>query len=368
MSYTIELNNKIDDANVISGKLKDNKTFVEIFSAVVAGKDTSAYGKKVDTVMAQVKELNSRALKNDVTAKAELNELRRLIAEPLLMEEIRMLGLFGNYAQLGYYETAQVEVPVYANIDNKIQAAGQDVNIPVIRWERKAVPTITISGGHAVDYRKAALGDMYEENRLIEQIRVDIRNKAAKYVFETVVKGVENATGIKYFEQDAGLTKAGLDSVVTKVRRWGKPTITGDYALVSQINAFQGYNGVTPVANGVSQEALNELRKTGLIGMYNGAVVAEMPNPYDVSTLNTTGDNFATYLDQGIGLVLPAGVQSPVYTVTRGGITTCQGLDVTSGMEISRFDLEVGCLLVPGQEFKVGIVADENLSNIVTGN
>ena len=45
-----------------------------------------------------------------------------------------------------------------------MQALGQDVTFPVIRKERKPIATTTISGGYAVDYRKAALGDMSDEN------------------------------------------------------------------------------------------------------------------------------------------------------------------------------------------------------------
>ena len=106
---------------------------------------------------------------------------------------------------------------------------------------------------------------------------------------------------------------------------------------------------------------MNEIQATGLLGMYNGAIVSEMPNAYDLTTMNAAGDNFATVLDPGVGFVLPAGMQSPIHTITRGGLTTCHGLDVTTGMEISRFDLSVGCLVTPGQEYKIGVIADTNL-------
>ena len=32
--------------------------------------------------------------------------------------------------------------------------------------------------------------------------------------------------------------------------------------------------------------------------MYNGAVLSEIPNPYDISTLNADGKNFETVLPQ----------------------------------------------------------------------
>lgn len=361
MSYTFELNNEIKDANLTSGKINEKSAVVEIFSAMAKGKDLSPYGKKADAAAKYIKELNNKASMGDTVAKAELNTIRRFAVQPVLMKEMKLLSIFGNYKSVGYNESPEVEVPVYANIDAKMQAAGQDVKFPVIRKERKAVATVTISAGHAVDYRKAALGDMQDENELIEQIRIDIRNKAAKYVFDTVYNAIKNATGVKYFSEEAGLTKTNVDKVITNVRRWGKPTIVGDYALVSQLNAFAGFSGTTPAVTGISEKIMNEIQATGLLGMYNGAVVSEMPNAYDLTTMNAAGDNFATVLDPGVGFVLPAGMQSPIHTITRGGLTTCHGLDVTTGMEISRFDLSVGCLVTPGQEYKIGVIADTNL-------
>lgn len=364
MSYTFELNNEVKDVNLATGKVNATSPVVEIFSAMVNGKDLSPYGKKADNAAKYIMGLGSKASMGDPVAKSELNTIRRFAMEPVLMKEIKLLSIFGNYKQIGYNETAEVEIPVYANVDAKIQAAGQDVKFPVIRKERKGITTTTISGGHAVDYRKAALGNMQEENELMEQVRIDIRNKAARYVVVTIYNAIKNATGVKYFFEGAGLTKTGLDEVITKVRRWGKPTFAGDYALVSQVNGFVGYQGVTPTVTGIPDKLMEEMNRTGLIGIYNGAIVTEIPNPYDISAMNSDGDNFATMLDAGLGFVIPTGSQSPIYTVARGGLTSCHGLDVTTGTEMTRFDFEIGALVAPGQEYRIGLVHDKNLDDL----
>lgn len=361
MSYTFELNNARKDANFVSGKINGRSAVVEIFSAMTKGKDLSPYGKKADVAAKYIMELSSRAGNNDPVAISELNEIRRFAMQPLVMQDIRLLSIYGNYRAIGYNESCEVEIPEFTNLPAEIQAAGQDVKFPVIRKKRTPIATITISGGYAVDYRKAALGDMTDENELQEQVRVQLRNKGSKYVVETIYNAVKNATGVKYFFEGAGLTKTGADGVIANVRRFGKPTIAGDYALVSQFNGFAGYVGTTPTVNGISEAVMNEIHNTGLIGMYNGAVISEIPNPYDFTTLNKTGDNFETMLPAGLGYVIPTGGQSPIYTITRGGLTSFSGNDVTTGQIISRFDLEVGCLCAPGREFMVGILHDTNL-------
>ena len=361
MSYTFELNNERRDANFVSGKVNGKSAVVEIFSAMTNGKDLAPYGKKADVAAKYIMDLNSKASAGDLSAVSELNEIRRFAMQPVLMKEIKLLGIYGNYRAIGYNESCEVEIPDFANVSAEIQAPGQDVKFPTIRKKRVSIATTTISGGYAVDYRKAALGDMTDENELQDQVRVQIRNKATRYVVETIYNAIKNANGVKYFFEGSGLTKTGVDGVVTKVRRFGRPTISGDYALISQFNGFAGYEGKTPTVNGISQSVMDEIHNTGLMGLYNGAVLSEIPNPYDLTSINKDGDNFDTMLPAGLGYVIPSGGQSPIYTVTRGGLTSFSGNDVSTGQIISRFDLEVGALVAPGREYEVGIIADKNL-------
>lgn len=364
MSYTFELNNERKDANFVSGKVNGKSAVVEIFSAMAQGRDLAPYGKKADVAAKYIMELNAKAASNDPVAISELNEIRRFAMQPVLMKEIKLLGIYGNYKPIGYNESCEIEIPEFANTGAEIQAAGQDVKFPAIRKRRVPIATTTISGGYAVDYRKAALGDMSDENELQEQVRTQIRNKAAKYVVDTVYNAVKNATGVKYFFEGAGLTKTGVDGVIAKVRRFGKPTVSGDYALISQFNGFAGYQGVTPTVNGISEAVMNEIHNTGLMGMYNGAVLSEIPNAYDLTTLNKDGDNFDTLLPAGLGFVIPSGTTSPIYAVTRGGLTSFSGNDVTTGQMMTRFDLEVGALVAPGREYEIAVIHDTNLDTL----
>ena len=363
MSYTFELNNERKDANFVSGKVNAKSAVVEIFSAMRDGKDLAPYGKKADVAAKYIMELNSKAAAGDLMAVSELNVLRRFAMEPVLLQEIKLLGIYGTYKPLGYNESCEIEITDFANLPANEQALGQDVEFPVVRKHREPIATTTISGGYAVDYRKAAFGDMSDENELQDQVRVQIRNKAALYVMRTVYNAIKNATGVKYMFEGDALTKAGVDEVITNVRRFGKPTVAGDYALVSQFNDFVGFNGTTPAVTGISQKVMDEIHDTGLIGMYNGTTISEIPNQYDLTTLDSTGKNFATLIPAGLGFVMPTGGRSPIHTVTRGGLTSISGTDVTSGQLISRYDLEIGAMVEPGHEYMVGLLSDKKLGS-----
>ena len=113
MSYTFELNNERKDANFVSGKINEKSAVVEIFSAMANGKDLAPYGKKADVAAKYITELSNKASMGDENAKSELNEIRRFAIEPVLMKEIKLLGIYGNYKPIGWNESCEIEIPEF---------------------------------------------------------------------------------------------------------------------------------------------------------------------------------------------------------------------------------------------------------------
>nr|DAH62383.1 MAG TPA: hypothetical protein [Caudoviricetes sp.] len=372
MDMTFEMNNVRRDSDIaLTNEIKPNSPIVEIFSALTDGKDTSKYGKKTDAVVNRLKELGAGIANGDHKSLAELNTIRRYSVEPLLTAEIQNLAVFGDFEALGYDESIEVESWKFIGDKSREQALNADVIFPAIKGDKYAVGTKTISGGWATDYRRLMLGDMSKENEGKNQVRIDIINKMKKTIVTNAYNAVKNATPVKYFFEGAGLTKAGVDDVLKKVRRLGTgATVIGDYALLQQFTPWAGYNsefvynssryGYT---QGISAEDLRDIRTKGILGAYNGTILAEMANPYDYSSLNATGDNFDTMLDAGLAMVVPTGGQygSPIKSWTRGGLTTFSGNDVTTGHVLTRMDIEFATDVTKGREFQIGMLSDTNL-------
>ena len=366
MNMTYELNNLRKDADMFDGKFTKTSPVVEVFSAMVNGQELSKFGAKADAAVNYINDLGSRAENGDYTAVAELNTLRRFVIETPIMEEIKLLGIFGSYKHVGYDETIEREVYKHVGERSRTQAAGGDVVFPETVKETYPVGTFTVSGGYAVDYRRVALGDMEKEHEGLALVKTDIRNRAILAIVNRVYNAIKNATGVKYTIEAAGLTKAGVDGVINNVRRNGKPTVIGDYALISQFTPWAGYVGAINgnTITGISEKAMNEIAQTGALSMYNGTVLAEMPNPYNEYEMNEAGDNFKTLLPAGLGFVIPAGVKSPIATYTRGGLTSFTGNNVKNGKIETRFDLEVGCDVAKGQEHRIGTIYDTNIGGL----
>jgi len=361
-----EMNNVRKDDEIFTGKFNRTSPVVEVFAAMVNGESLDRFGKKADVAVNYIKELGNRADNGDTMAVAELNTIRRFVIEAPVMEEIKLLGIFGSYQNVGFDESIEREVYKHSGERSREQAEMGDVVFPVTTKEIYPVATFNVSGGYAVDYRRVALGDMSKENEGMNQVKIDIMNHAKAAIVKRVFDAIKNATGVKYFFEGAGLTKTGVDGVLTKVRRYGRPTVIGDYAVISQFTPWAGYVGSinANTITGISEKVMNELQQNGVLSMYNGAILSEMVNPYNEYELNAAGDDYATLMPAGLGLVIPAGANSPIATWTRGGLTSFTGNDVHTGKILTRFDLQVACDVAKGQENRIGIIHDQNLDTL----
>lgn len=364
MSYTFEMNNARKDVG--NPEIKRTSPVVEVFSAMVEGRQLPVFkdADVADKAVEYIKGLASKAGNGDLSASAELNQIRREILEPAVLEEMKMLQLFGNYTQLGAGDTIEREIWNVAGGAARMQAVNGDVRVPMHAAVRYTVAPISIGAGYQVDYRTLADGDASRENAAMAQVRTEMLNMATDYVIRKIYNSVKNATGVKYFAEAAGIGQAALDDVVKAVRRFGPTSILGAYAVVSQINNFVPYSNGT--VTGISDAVMEEIRKNGLVMNYKGSIVRETPAPYDLTKLNAAGTDFATMLPEGLLFVLPGGFRSPVATWTVGGLTSFSGNDVSTGRVLTRFDLVVAADVAKGHEYEIGLLNDTNITPVAS--
>jgi hypothetical protein len=365
----VELNSFIKSSQYTNGAVKVDSPIVEVFSHMTAGKDLSALQGKlknprtgdmvnIDSTVNIIKRLAYEAGGGNGYAVTELNEIRAFAIQPLLLEELKLLGFMGNYTSVGYGDTIFRTLPKFTGQKSRYQANNGDTVFSALEFDKYPVMTTTVSGGYRVDYRKIQFGDMSLENIGMEQTRVDIRNKAHRYVLYVIYDAVNNTTNPHFVAQGAGITQTALDRIINNVRRMGQPNIFGDFSMVSQLNAFHGYQGTVAVVNGVSQEALNEIQRTGLVATYKGSLVHDIKNGFDYTRPLADGSGFEVYFPENLLFVVPSGMQSPIASWTRGGLTSCQAIDVQSGTNVVRFDLEIAADVAKTHEFKIGMFTD----------
>ncbi|OMD67464.1 hypothetical protein [Paenibacillus odorifer] len=343
--------------------LKQTSPFVEIFSAITRGKDMSRFdGKKVDQVYARLKELGEQANNGFPNAKAEINTIVRYDLEPKLNEFIQLASFMGTYKNIGYDEQPMMRTHKHESIRSNFQASQGDPTFGTTEWREYPISTQTISSGFAVNYREIASGNLDKVAEGMKQVEIDMMNKSVYYIILKLYNAIKDAKGVKYFAENSGINKTALDDILKKVRRFGKPSIMGDFSVVSQLNDFAGFKADPTDAKNtfLSEAVMNEIRQTGLLSTYKGSPVVELMNSYNRNTLNDVGDNFKTYLPEGLLFVVPQGNVSPLQIFKRGGITTMTGNDVVTGTELTRFDMELGVGVAEGREYEIALLSDTN--------
>ena len=366
-TFTFELNNARRDADYSTGKMNQKSPVVEVFSASVFGKDYSHLGKTGEAALDYIKGLGAKALADDKSAVSEINEIRKFTIQARLMEEIKLMAIFGSYKPLAWGDTPYLETMEIHNVRADIQAEGQDVSTPFARRKKSPLAPITISAGVRANYRELSLGDFTTEAILIGEVIKQMKNKANMYVIKTVVEAVRNADDPKFFLEANGLTKSATDAFLKRVRRVGQPAITGDISILEQFTPWAGYVGNVDgtAVVGMSQKALDEIADTGILGKYNGVVLRQLENGYDYSKLNADGTDWETIYPEGLAFVTPVAPErglSPVQTFTIGGLTSFTGNDVSTGEVLTRYDLSIAVGVANADS--IGLIHDTSLDTL----
>lgn len=362
MSTIYEINMSNAQADVNTGRVKQNSKIVEVFSALSAGKRPEVDDKTLDKSVATIKELSSKAIDGDNAARSEINSIVRFSIEPKLLEVVRLFDFMGTYRRIGYNEAPMMKTYGYESIDSRFQASSSDVPFAAVNWREYPIGTQTISAGFAVDYRELQNGNFDGNIREgMNQVQIDMQNKMTYYVMTVLYNALKNAKDVKHFAEDNGITKTAVDNMLKSMRRYGKVSIAGDYSVVSQFNDFAGFKRFSAdeirYANNIVAE---EIRQTGLVSMYNGAFVTELPNAINWTQLNKDGTDYDLYMPQGLLFFLPRGSVSPLQVFLRGGLTTMTGDDIVTRQHLTRFDMEFGAGVAEGMEDQIGLISDTN--------
>ena len=166
---TFEMNSIRKDGDFCNEKINRKSPVVEIFSRMVKGKDLQGFDRTLANKSVRfIKNLAEKAKNGDLTSACEFNNIRRIVIEPEIMEEIKLLSFFGNYKNLVYGETIEMEVYSHEGKKSRVQALNGDVVFPAIVRKKYPITSEVISGGFACDYRAVSLGDMKHENECME--------------------------------------------------------------------------------------------------------------------------------------------------------------------------------------------------------
>lgn len=358
------------EINSIQKNIKIKNEGVEIFSAICAGKDLTKYGDKVDKVMAYMKSLGEKADAGDIKAQAEINAIREIQIQTPLIKRLNIFSYIGDYQNVPYNTELRYKVYQLQGKMSGQQASGGSFAFPTQVWREETFPTITITGGTAINYREYASGNVDSLGVMQEQVITSMFNQMfynVVYNMYNSVKSIAAAGGLTVFSEAAGINDTVVDNALKLIRRWGRPTISGDYSVISQMEEFARFNTSSSTYQ-LSEAVMEEIRQTGLLKNYRGTPVVEIPNAYNLTKIATNAgignnDYFDTMLPEGLLFIIPkTNFSSPLQVGVKGGITSLSGVDLNLGINAQRFDIEFGSTVIKEYVPMLGLISDENFS------
>jgi len=370
MSFGIDFKNLSENAEqveinrVVKNKLVTSKPNedVEIFTNILYGKDTSKYGKKVDTVMEKIQTLASAAQDGNAQAKAEINAIRTVTIQQPLEKRLAINSAMGQVTKVGMNEELRYEVYELQGDKSRNQASSGSFVFPTVKKRTGTMTTKTATGGIIVDYRELASGATDGMAMANEQVLTDIMNQMVLSHLTALRSGITAATTLKNYAE--GITKTNVEDVRKKARRFGSSvSVMGDYSAINKLGDLTSFSVV-----GAGTEfrfpdfVMEEIMKTGLIKNYKGSIVIEIPNTYNMIDLNVTGDFYAPLLPTTDLWFLPQGKVSPLQIGLRAGLTSMTATDINLRAEVTRYDIEYGNYLVPEYVPFVGYIYDAALA------
>ena len=149
-----------------------------------------------------------------------------------------------------------------------------------------------------------------------------------------------------YYGQGTGIVKATLDPMI---RHWMRlsggaaPTILGDINMVSQLSELTGFTAST-TSKQFADAIMVEQNQTGMIGVYNGAMVVNLANPVIDGTDTPVFDTNKLY-------ILPSSASAdmrPLKVVFEGDVTSQDAQNIDDKTYEVRLDQYFGAGIVYG--------------------
>jgi len=301
---------------------------VEIFTNIVYGKDVSKYGKKVDTVMDKIKTLAGMANDGNTQAKAELNAIRTITIQQPLEKRLAINSAMGTVTKVGLNEEMRYEVYQLQGDKSRVQASSGAFVFPTVKKRTGIMETKTSTGGVVVDYRELQSGSVNAFNTANEQVMTDMVNQMVLSHINALKSAITAATSLKNYSE--GITKTNVENTRKLARRFGSSvTIMGDYSAVNKLGDLTTFSTVSAGTEFRFPEyVMEEIMKTGLIKVYKGSIVVELPNSYNMIDLNTAGDFYAPQLPTTDLWFLPQGAANALQIGLRGNMTTMTQTDI----------------------------------------
>jgi len=335
----------------MSEKLTKKSAIVEIFAKTAMNSKMDSEVEKSDYKDA-VKIIQELATVPNPMNRYELNQIVGYTVDNVLDVRLNYLPLVAEVKNTAFDERPKFKVKTQG-ITAYWQAIGSTTQRTKVGAKYSDITLEALSARPTAEWAEIAAG-RYNFEQLIRDVANEFEAKIAQKIQTTLLATYVGLTSSNY-NTGSGLIAGTFDPILVAMQRFGKCAIIGDYAALQKLAALTGFTAVTSTLQ-FSPNIIDEQNRNGFIGVYKGASVVQLDNPYSGLT------GFTTVLDPGYVYIVPA-VSDEFKTLKiqfAGPTLAMEGQNIDDFSYDMRYDKHMGAAIVDARHC-MGCYVDSSL-------
>jgi len=260
------------------------------------------------------------------------------------------LNQVADVKRVGYGEKAAFRSKL-EGITAFIQAKGGTPARSKIAHKQVTLDTIAVSARPVINMYELKTGRVQMAD-LIRDASYEMHTKQIQYI-QQVLNAAATSWASPFYGTGSGIVKSVLNPQIQHWMRTGAVTLLGDIAIVSKLADETGFTAVAGTQQ-YSPSIIDEVIKTGVIGVYYGAKVVNLVNPY-------LSDNVTPVIDTKRLYILPSAASvdmRPLKVLYEGDVQSTESTNIDDLAYEIRLDQFFGAGIVTGKTPAMSVYVD----------
>lgn len=260
------------------------------------------------------------------------------------------LNHVADVKRVGYGEKAAFRTKL-EGVTAFIQAKGATPARSKIAHKQVTLDTVAVSARPVINMYELKTGRVQMAD-LIRDASYEMHTKQIQYI-QQVLNAAASSWTSPFYGTGSGIVKTVLNPQIQHWMRTGAVTLLGDIAIVSKLAEQTGFTAATGTQQ-YSQSIIDEVIKTGVIGMYYGAKVVNLVNPY-------LSDDVTPVIDTNRLYILPTSASvdmRPLKVLYEGDVQSVESTNIDDLAYEIRLDQFFGAGIVTGKTPAMSVYED----------
>ena len=254
--------------------------------------------------------------------------------------------------RVGYGEKAAFRTKL-EGVTAFIQAKGATPARSKIAHKQVTLDTVAVSARPVINVYELRTGRV-QMAELIRDASYEMHVKQIQYI-QQVLNAAASSWTAPFYATGSGIVKTALNPQIQHWMRTGAVALLGDIAIISKLADQTGFTAATSTQQ-FSPSIIDEVIHTGVIGVYYGAKVINLVNPY-------LSDNMTPVIDTKRLYILPSAASAdmrPLKVLYEGDVQSTESTNIDDLAYEVRLDQWFGAGVVTGKTPAMSVYVDSS--------